>query len=172
MRRENIPATDKELWRRVAPAGEGAPQPVSDLDFAAWLDGRLPEAQAAAVEAAVAADPDMRRAALELSQLLGQPLPVAPAPLEARARALVGFDVDRLQSRPGLFDWLLAASRRFMVQRVVTLAAAVVVAISGFLLGGGLGASWAEQRHATFAESTIASPSSNDPTEFLGSDGI
>lgn len=173
MRREKIPETDKELWRRVAPAGEGAPQSVSDLDFAAWLDGRLPEARAAAVEAAVAADPEMRRAALELSELLGQPLPAAPARLEVRARALTGFDVERQQSRLGLFDWLLAGSRRFMVQRVATLAAAVVVAISGFVLGGGLGASWAEERHATFAESsTSSSSSSNDPTEFLGSDGL
>lgn len=172
MRRENIPATDKELWRRVAPAGEGAPQPVSELDFAAWLDGRLPEAQAAAVEAAVAADPAMRQAALELSELLGQPLPVAPARLEVRARALVGFDVERPQSRLGLLDWLLAGSRRFMVQRVATLAAAVVVAISGFLMGGGLGASWAEEHHATFAEASTSPSSSSDPTEFLGSDGL
>lgn len=172
MRRENIPATDKELWQRIAPAGEGAPQPVSDLDFAAWLDGRLPESRAAAVEAAVAADPAMRRAALELSELLGQPLPVAPARLEVRARALVGFDVERQQSRLGLFDWLLAGSRRFMVQRVATLAAAVVVAISGFVLGGGLGASWAEERHATFAEASTSSLSSNDSTEFLGGEGL
>jgi hypothetical protein len=114
----------------------------------------------------------MRRAAQELSELLGQPLPAAPARLEVRARALVGFEVDRQQSRMGLFDWLLAGSRRFMVQRVATLAAAVVVAISGFVMGGGLGASLAEERHATFAGASTSSSSSSDPTEFLGSDGL
>ena len=59
-----------------------------------------------------------------------------------------------------------------MVQRVATLAAAVVVAISGFLLGGGLGASLAEERHVTSFDSSTSATSSSDPTEFLGSDGI
>lgn len=172
MRRENSPETDKELWRRLAMAGEGAPQPVSELDFAAWLDGRLPEAEAAAVEAAVAADPGLRRAAVDLSEVLGQPLPAAPPRLAVRARALVGFDVERQQRRLGLFDWLLAGGRRFMAQRVATLAAAVVVAISGFFLGGGLGASLAEERHGMFSDTSTVTSSSSDPTEFLGSDGI
>lgn len=173
MSRENTPETDKELWHRVAPAGEGGLPSVPDIDLAAWLDGRLPEAEAAAVEAAVAADPALRRAALDLSELLGQPLPAPPPRLAVRARALVGFDVERQQRRVGLFDWLLAGGRGFMVQRVATLAAAVVVAISGFFLGGGLGASLAEERHVISADtSTLSSSSSNDPTEFLGSDGI
>lgn len=172
MRREDIPEADKELWRRLAAAGEGAPQQVSELDFAAWLDGRLPEARAAAVEAAVAADPGLRRAALELSELLGQPLPAAPPRLGVRARALVGFEAERRPVRLGLFDWLLARGRRFMVQRVATLAAAVVVAISGFFLGGGLGASLAEERHGAFSDTSTLPSSTNDPAEFLGSDGI
>ena len=172
MRRENIPVADKELWRRLAPAGEGAPQPVSELDFAAWLDGRLPEARAAAVEAAVASDPALRRAALELSELLGQPLPAAPSRLEVRARTLVGFEAERRQRRPGLLNWLLAGGRRFIVQRVATLAAAVVVAISGFVLGGGLGASWAKERYGALPDASTLSSGSGDPAEFLGSDGI
>lgn len=172
MSRENTQETDKELWRRLAPAGGGMPQPVPELDFAAWLDGRLSEAEAAAVEAAVAADPALRRAALELSELLGQPLPAAPTRLEVRACALVGFEVERRQRRLGLFDWLLASGRRFMVQRVATVAAAVIVAISGFFMGGGLGALLSEERHVTFSDSSVLSSSSSDPTEFLGSDGI
>lgn len=172
MRREGTPETDKELWRRLAPVGEGASPQVSELDLAAWLDGRLPAVEAAAVEAAVAADPALRRAALELSEVLGQPLPAAPPRLAVRARALVGFDVERPQRRLGLLDWLLGGGRRFMVQRVATLAAAVVVAISGFLLGGGLGASLAEERHGALSVATTSSSSSSDPTEFLGSDGI
>jgi anti-sigma factor RsiW len=163
---------DKELWRRVAPAGEGVLPSVSELDFAAWLDGRLSEAQAAAVEAALAADPALRRAALDLSELLGQPLPAPPPRLAVRAQALLGFDVERRQPRLGLLDWLLGGGRGFIVQRVATLAAAVIVAISGFLLGGGLGESLAEERHVISADAPTLSSSSNDPTEFLGSDGI
>ena len=173
MTRESVPEADRELWRRIAPAREGVRPPVSNLDFAAWLDGRLPPAQAAAVESAVAADPDLRRAALELSELISQPLPSPPQQLAVRARALVGFDVEHQERRVGLLDWLLAGGRGFLVQRVATLAAAVVVAISGFLLGGGLGASLVEERHVVSANaSNTSAASSSDPTEFLGSDGI
>ncbi|MFO1163359.1 MAG: hypothetical protein U1E60_31300 [Reyranellaceae bacterium] len=172
MRRDQNPETDKELWQRLLPAGKGAHQPVSELDFAAFLEGRLPEGRAAEVEAAIADDPEMRRAALELAEILNQPLPAAPTRLEVRARALVGFEVERQRRRLGLFDWLLGSGHRFMVQRVATLAAAVVVAISGFFLGGGLGASMAEERLVTSFDSSAPTTSSNDPTEFLGSDGI
>ncbi len=79
---------------------------------------------------------------------------------------------ERQRRRLGLFDWLLGSGHRFMVQRVATLAAAVVVAISGFFLGGGLGASMAEERLVTSFDSSAPTTNSNDPTEFLGSDGI
>lgn len=172
MRREDLPEADKELWRRLASAGKGASQSVSELDLAGWLDGRLPEARRAAIEAAMVADPALRQAALELSEVLGQPLPAAPPRLAVRARALVGFETEGRQRRLGLLDWLLAGGRRFLVQRVVTLAAAVVVAISGFVLGGGLGASWAKERHGMLSDASTVSPGSSDPAEFLGSDGI
>src|ERR1700754_4896842 len=117
MSTERPTQSDRELWRslatdRVAPGPvSGAmsgltPGPVSDLDFAAWLEGRLSETAAARIEAAVAADPEMRRAALELSEVLGMPLPAAPARLEVRAKALVGFEVEQQAVRVGLFDWL------------------------------------------------------------------
>jgi anti-sigma factor RsiW len=159
--------SDKELWRSLATDRDGASGPVSDLDFAAWLEGRLPEAHAARIEAAVAANPAMRRAALELSEVLGQPFPAAPERLAVRARALVGFEVERERSA-GLFDWLFTGGRRFAVQRVATLTAAVVIAISGFMLGGGLGESMAQERYASVSQSDT----SNELTEFLVSDGI
>src|SRR6266446_9452867 len=100
MNTERTPLNDKELWRSLAAAQHGAPEAVSDLDFAAWLEGRLSETAAARVEAAVAGDPDMRRAALELADILGKPLPIAPARLEVRARALVGFAVKQRFEQP------------------------------------------------------------------------
>lgn len=162
MSTERPTQSDQELWRSLA-TDRGALGPVSDLDFAAWLEGRLSETMAARIEAAVAADPEMRRAALELSEVLGMPLPAAPARLEVRAKALVGFEVERRAARVGLFDWLFAKNRRFALPRLATLTAAVIVAISGFMLGGGLGESMAQDRYAT---------TSNELTEFLVSDGI
>ncbi len=163
MSTERPTQSDRELWRSLASDRPLAPGAVSDLDFAAWLEGRLSETEAARIEAAVAADPVMRRAALELSELLGQPLPAAPARLEVRAKALVGFEVEQRLERVGLFNWLFAMNRRFALPRLAMMTAAVIIAISGFMLGGGLGESMAQDRYA-------ATP--NELTEFLVSDGI
>jgi hypothetical protein len=171
MSTERPTQSDKELWRSLAtdPAALGpvSEKSVSDLDFAAWLEGRLPEAAAAHIEAAVAADPEIRRAALELSEVLGRPLPTPPARLEVRAKALVGFAVERRADRAGFFDWLFAKDRRFAFQRMATLTAAVVIAMSGFILGGGLGESMAQERYASVSRADTA----NELTEFLVSDG-
>jgi anti-sigma factor RsiW len=163
MSTERPTQSDRELWRSLAAGRSVAPGTVSDLDFAAWLEGRLSETAAARIEAAVAADPEMRRAALDLSDVLGMPLPAAPARLEVRAKALVGFEVEQQTARVGLFDWLFAMNRRFALPRLAMMTAAVIVAISGFMLGGGLGESMAQDRYA-------ASDTSNELTEFL--DGV
>ena len=167
MSTERPTQSDRELWQRLATDRAIASGPVSDLDFAAWLEGRLSETAAARIEAAVAADPEMRRAALELSDVLGMPLPAAPARLEVRAKALVGFEVERHAARVGLFDWLFARDRRFALPRLATMTAAVIIAISGFMLGGGLGESMAQERYAHARGDTA-----NELTEFLVSDGI
>jgi hypothetical protein len=164
MSTERPTQSDKELWRSLA-TDRLASGPVSDLDFAAWLEGRLSETAAARIEAAVAADAEMRRAALELSEVLGMPLPAAPARLEVRAKALVGFEVEQRASRVGLFDWLFAMNRRFALPRLAMMTAAVIIAISGFMLGGGLGESMAQDRYAR-------GDTANELTEFLASDGI
>ena len=166
MSTERPTQSDLELWRSLA-EDRVASGPVSDLDFAAWLEGRLSETAAARIEAAVAANPEMRRAALELSEVLGMPLPAVPARLEVRAKALVGFEVEQPAGRVGLFDWLFARDRRFALPRLATMTAAVIIAISGFMLGGGLGESMAQDRYAQTHGDTA-----NDLTEFLVSDGI
>ena len=175
MSTERTPPGDKELWRSLAAGRDVAPPPLPDLDFAAWLEGRLSETAAVRIEAAVAGDPEMRRAALELADILGKPLPTAPARLEVRARALVGFAAERQAAertagRAGLFDWLFAKDRRFVMQRVVALTAAVVIAVSGFMLGGGLGETMAQERYA--ANWSRTDTNSNELTDFLASDSI
>ena len=167
MSTERPTQSDRELWQSLATDRAVASGPVSDLDFAAWLEGRLSETAAARIESAVAADPEMRRAALELSEVLGMPLPAAPARLEVRAKALVGFEVEQRTPRVGLFDWLFAKNRRFALPRLATMTAAVIIAMSGFMLGGGLGESMAQERYAYASGDTA-----NELTEFLVSDGI
>ena len=71
MSTERRSRTDMELWRSLATERDSAPAIISDLDFAAWLEGRLPEVAAARIEAAVASDPELRRAALDLADVLG-----------------------------------------------------------------------------------------------------
>ena len=107
MSTERTPLSDKELWQSLATDRPVAPAAVSDMDFAAWLEGRLPEAEAARIEAAVAADPAMRQAALELADILGKPLPAAPPRMAVRAQALVGFAAERQASRK---SWLAGLS--------------------------------------------------------------
>ena len=167
MSTERPTQSDRELWQRLATDRGVASGTVSDLDFAAWLEGRLSETAAARIEAAVAADPGMRRAALELSEVLGMSLPAAPARLEVRAKALVGFEVEQRAPRVGLFGWLFARDRRFALPRLATMTAAVIIAFSGFMLGGGLGESMAQERYAHARGDTA-----NELTEFLVSDGI
>src|SRR5881392_3876780 len=98
MSTERNPLSDRDLWRSLAPA-RVAPTAVSEMDFAAWLEGGLSEAESARIDAAVAADPELRRAALELSDILGKPLPAAPPRMAVRAQALVGFEAERSARR-------------------------------------------------------------------------
>ena len=75
--------------------------------------------------------------------------------------------------RVGLFDWLFASDDRFALQRAVALTAAVVIAISGFMLGGGLGESLAQERYVSSAtRTTTTTDTSNELTDFFVSDGI
>jgi hypothetical protein len=167
--------TDKELWRSLAMERDVAPEVISDLDFAAWLEGRLPEAAGTRIERAVAADPELRRAALDLADVLGKPLPAAPARLTVRAQALVGFDVERQVGRGnGWLGRLIASGPLSAVHRAVMAGLMILVAGAGFVMGGGLGDSFAQQRYGSDVQNTASarSTASGEPTDFFVSDGI
>lgn len=172
------PRSDKELWRSLAieppVAPVSGPAAVSELELAAWLEGRLTEEAAGPVEEAVAADPALRRAALDLADILGKPLPAPPERLVVRARALVGFEAEgRAPSAGFLRGWLFGRGR-YALQQGVMAVAAVVIATGGFMVGGGLSESLARQGEgysASGAESTT-SIASNEVSEFFAGDGI
>jgi len=178
MNTERTPRSDKELWRSLASqppvAPVSAPAAVSEMDVAAWLEGRLSEDEAAPIEAAVAADPALRRAALDLADILGKPLPAAPERMIVRARALVGFEAERKIAPAGLFaGWLFGRSRHALQQGVMAVAA-VAVATGGFMVGGGLSESLARQSESYSAAETVAASgtASNEVSEFFAGDGI
>jgi hypothetical protein len=157
MTAERTPKSDRDLWQSLALGRSPSLAAVSDLDFAAWLEGRLPEADAARIDAAVAGDPELRAAALDLADILGKPLPAAPPRLAIRAQALVGFPAERSSGRGSwrFVAWLAAPfSSVGSLHRGVIAGLAVLVAAAGFVMGGGLGASFAEQRYASAEESS------------------
>lgn len=160
--------TDKELWQSLA-TGPVASTAVSDLDFAAWLEGRLSETEAARIDAAVSSNPEMRLAAMDLAEILGMVLPAAPARMAVRAQALVGFEAERTAARRG---WLAGLFDGFAVPRAVMAAATVIVAISGFMMGGGLGKSYAQEKHAATTAVVSNSQTTNEMSSFFTGDGI
>jgi anti-sigma factor RsiW len=156
---------DKALWQRLAttpPVEAGA---ISDMDFAAWLEGQLPEAEAARIDAAVTADPALRQAALELADILGKPLPAAPPRMAVRAQALVGFAAERPR-KSWLASLLPDFSPGFGFQRGAVAACAVVVAAVGFMMGGGLSQHYEETSYASSRSSngTDVRPLGRDTT--------
>lgn len=173
MSTERTPRTDKELWQSLAPDRDVVSGAVSDLDFAAWLDGRLSEAAAARIDAAVAADPALRRAALDLADVLGKPLSAAPTRMAVRAQALVGFAAEgQAGGAGGFFGRLFSSGTRYALQRAAMATMAIVIAGSGFVVGGGLGESFAQERYGTTVGATGTTTSSNEFSEFFASDGI
>jgi hypothetical protein len=170
MSTERTPLSDKDLWRSLA-TDRVAPTTVSEMDFAAWLEGRLSEADAAGIDAAVSADPELRRAALELSDILGKPLPMPPPRMAVRGQALVGFEAEkRVERRSWLAGLLPAFSQGFGMQRGALAGMAVVVAAVGFMLGGGLGESYATEKLAfrqPVGGVTLSKPLGRDTTNEL-----
>lgn len=172
MNTERKPSTDRELWQSLATDGPAAAGAVTELEFAAWLEGRLPEQEAARIEAAVAADPELRRAALEIADVLGKGLPAAPPRIAVRAQALIGFEVERHPATgSGWFGRLFSLAPAFGVPRAAMATAMLLVAVSGFVIGGGLGESFAAQRYGR-ASATQTSVASNELTAFFVADGI
>jgi len=160
--------SDKDLWRSLAMDGPVAPAVVSDMDFAAWLEGRLPEAAAARIEVAVANDPAMRQAALELADILGRPLPVPSARITVRAQALIGFPAELQAPRKSWLARLFPTfAEGFSLQRTAVAGMTIVVATVGFVLGGGLGETYAEGKYASTHSSTFSKPFGRDTVNDL-----
>lgn len=175
MSSELTPKSDKELWQSLATPPAVALAAVTDMEFAAWLEGRLGEAEAVRIEAAMAADPELRRAALDMAQILGGALPPAPDRMVIRAQALVGFEAERTIVRGGFLSRLFATGSRYALQRAAMATAAIVIAAGGFSVGGGLGESFAQERHSgdtNFTAAVSSSDSSNEISEFFTPDGI
>ena len=139
MSTERIPLDDKALWRSLAIGRPVAPAAVSDMDFAAWLEGQLPEAEAARIDAAVTADPGPAAGRPRTGRHPGQALAGGAA---AHGRA--GAGAGRLRGRaagPQGAGWLRCcriSARAWRFQRGALAATAVVVAAVGFMLGGGI----------------------------------
>lgn len=171
--RNDLPASDKELWHSLDANGT-AQRPVGDMEFAAWIEGRLDEAEMARLEASVAADPDMRRAALDIADILGKPLPDAPERVVVQARALVGFEAERRLAGKGFGDWLLNWMAPSTLRPAAVTMAAIAIAVGGFTMGGGLGASFAQQQSDVngIQKASSRSEVSTDISEFFTSDGI
>ncbi|MBL8674032.1 MAG: hypothetical protein JNL07_04025 [Rhodospirillales bacterium] len=145
---------DRALWARAKNArppagavGPASPPPVFDEELAAWLDGRASPELAARVEARLAADPALLTASLDMHGALREAaVSPAPARLETRAKALVGFDTERLAAAGGgrALSWLMGWRRRVEFAAVATLFLAV--AAGGFTLGGGMQEAVAQDR--------------------------
>lgn len=133
-------ASGRALWQRLKTGGSAVPaasgRPVDDMEIAAWLDGRLSEADAARVERHLVAQPQALQAALDIRNALADSVR-APVPdrLVVRAQALVGFEAERKVARGGLAS-LFAGWRRSLEMAAVG-AAFVLVIAGGFSLGGG-----------------------------------
>jgi hypothetical protein len=164
MSTERIPLDDKALWRSLAIEQPVAPAAVSDMEFAAWLEGTLPETEAARIDAAVTADPALRQAALDLADILGKPLPAAPARMAVRAQALVGFAAERPVRKSWLASLLPDFSQGFAMNRGAMAACAVVIAAVGFVMGGGISEHYQEAVYAS------SQSSSSEVTRPLGRD--
>ena len=125
----------------------------------------------------LAGHPVSRRRLRRLSrQFAAVGVTVPPARLAVRAQALIGFDAERETGRAG--GWLgrlFPSGPLFALQRAAMIAMVIVVAGAGFVMGGGLGDSFAQQRYGSDAQSTArstATTSSELSDLFVVSDGI
>ncbi len=139
-------ASGRALWQRTKAAGSAttvAGPPVDDMMIAAWLDGRLSEADSAQVERHLVEHPQALQAALDTRNALADAAR-APVPdrVVVRAQALVGFDAERTVARGGLAG-LFGGWRRALEMAAVG-AAFVVVIAGGFSLGGGTQEAYAQ----------------------------
>ncbi len=132
-------ASGRALWQRAKAAGPAtatADHRVDDAMIAAWLDGRLSDADTARVERHLVEHPQAMQAVLDTRNALADAAR-APVPdrVVVRAQALVGFEAERKVGGGGLAG--LFGSWRRALEMAAVGAAFVVVIAGGFSLGGG-----------------------------------
>lgn len=141
---KNGPADDietgAELWRRAREGWHAAAGPVEEpeaLTVAAYLEGRLDEAGAAAVETWMAAEPEALKSVLTARAVLAETPGAVPEDMVRRAQGAV-----RGRPRPGL-AWLGALAEGLGGLGGLTrpaawagaAAALLLASVSGFELG-------------------------------------
>jgi anti-sigma factor RsiW len=160
-------AQQRELWRRwIDLAGTGASEEPDEMALAAYAEGRLDLAAAEAVEAYLAAHPEVAEDVAAARGLAGAALPARGAELAAaiaRASALVPGSGDRVIAfaaiRPAAPRW------RFAAQWTALAASLAMVSYLGFALGSDASSNLAalDQRRAGLADELL-----DPPTGFLG----
>lgn len=159
-------ASGRALWRRTkvigretGPAASG--RPVDDGMIAAWLDGRLAEADAARVERHLLEYPHVLQAVLDVRNALADAAR-APVPdrVVVRAQALVGFDAERKATGGGLTGLLGAffGTGRRALEMAAVAAAFVIVIAGGFSLGGGTQEAFARSAQSEAAIELVFNP--------------
>lgn len=122
---------DEALWRRAAPAPEAGPAPDPGL-IAAWLEGRLSDAERAAVERRLAASPEWLEATTLARTATDRADDEAvPQSVVARARALSPGAVPVQEPRKSVLQWLAVR----WLEAVTTAGAVVAAGLLGFMLG-------------------------------------
>jgi hypothetical protein len=158
---------DKALWAQLKAGARtsstAAMPPVSDMELAAWLDGRLAADAMSRIEARLAADPVLLDAALETADTARTAEP-APDRLVTRAQALVGFEAEQKRPSRGSFGWLGRWRRSFEMALVAS--AFLVVCATGFSLGGGFQEAYAGSRFDI--ADVVGLPSADNGLSFLG----
>jgi hypothetical protein len=142
-------ACGRALWQQAkaavpTAAAAATARPVDDAMIAAWLDGRLPEADAAQVERHLVEHPQALQAALDTHNALADARR-APVPdrVVVRAQALVGFAAERRSTGGGGLAGWFGGWRRALEMAAVS-AAFVVVIAGGVSLGGGTQEAYAQ----------------------------
>ena len=150
----NHNSPDKALWRRAAPVPEAGPAPDPGL-ISAWLEGRLSDAEAAAVERRLVASPEWLEAAvLARAAVDGADGEAVPQSVLARARIPLPGAPPIERQRTPVMQWLAA-------RWLDAATAAVGVAAAG-LLGFMLGQSMIDDFARTEAALTAELPAELD----------
>ncbi len=151
------------LWQQARQAwesGAGGGEALDPLTLAAYLDGRLDEAAAADLEARLAGDPQLLGEFLALKAALAAPLEAAPAPLVARAQALVAAPV-QAAAPAGEADGFLARLFGTWLRPAVpafAVLALIVACVGAFELGRYQSEQILPQQTAGTAEAELPDP--------------